>query len=52
MLLVPFKDPVQMGVGRIDFHALKDKTVYPEVLKRIFDNEWNITTSLYLGATF
>jgi 8-oxo-dGTP pyrophosphatase MutT (NUDIX family) len=45
-------DPDQVGFEWIGFDEMKDKTVYPEVLKRVFDKQGNITTPLYLGDTF
>lgn len=45
-------DSDQVGFEWIDFKKFKDKTIYPEELKRVFDQEGNITTSIYLGDSF
>ena len=45
-------DPDQVGFEWIAFDEMKDKTVYPEELKRVFDKQGNITTPLYLGDIF
>lgn len=45
-------DSDQVGFEWIDFKKFKNKTIYPEELKRVFDKEGNITTSIYLGDLF
>lgn len=44
-------DSDQVGFEWIGFDEMKDKTVYPEALKRVFDKQGNIITPLYLGDT-
>jgi len=44
-------DSDQIGFEWIGIDEMKDKIVYPEVLKRVFDQQGNITTPLYLGDT-
>ncbi|MPM66695.1 hypothetical protein SDC9_113605 [bioreactor metagenome] len=45
-------DSDQVGFEWIDFREFKDKTIYTEELKRVFDQEGNITTSIYLGDSY
>lgn len=45
-------DPDQIGFEWMEFDEMKNKTVYPEALKKVFDQQGNIITPLYLGDTF
>lgn len=45
-------DPDQIGFEWLGDKEFKEKTVYPEVLKKVFDQQGNIITPLYLGDTF
>jgi hypothetical protein len=45
-------DTDQIGVEWLGYHDIKEKTVYPEVLKKVFDEQMNIMTPLYLGDSF
>lgn len=45
-------DPDQIGFEWLGNKEIKEKTVYPEALKRVFDQQGNIITPLYIGDTF
>ncbi|WBW97333.1 NUDIX domain-containing protein [Oceanirhabdus sp. W0125-5] len=45
-------DTDQIGFEWLGYAELKEKTVYPEELKRVFDQEGNIITPVYLGDIF
>lgn len=45
-------DSDQIGVEWLGYEEIKEETVYPNALKRVFDQQCNITSSLYLGDTF
>ncbi|GKU24393.1 ADP-ribose pyrophosphatase [Clostridium folliculivorans] len=45
-------DPDQIGFQWLKFQELKEKTVYPEALKRVFDEHGNVISPLYLGDVF
>lgn len=45
-------DSDQIGVEWLGYEEIKEKTVYPDALKRVFDQQGNITSPLYLGDIF
>lgn len=45
-------DTDQIGFEWLGYADIQEKTVYPEVLKTLFDKQGNITTPLYLGDVF
>lgn len=45
-------DTDQIGFEWLGYEEINEKTVYPEVLKKVFDQQGNIITPLYLGDIF
>lgn len=45
-------DTDQIGFEWLGYEEISKKTVYPEVLKKVFDQQGNIITPLYLGDIF
>ena len=42
-------DPEQIGYEWIDILEIKNKNIYPKVLKTVFDKNGNVMSSIYLG---